>query len=75
METPYMNMEMTFEKRRELVLREARVAGIVDVSLSLCNENCPENEHNLKTIQYATSLIRNTAPSIYERLHALWGAK
>jgi hypothetical protein len=65
-----MEIQETFEERKERVLREAREAGIVDVStLSL------RNEISLETVEHATLLTRKNAPSVYERLKAHWDAK
>jgi hypothetical protein len=65
-----MEIQETFEERKERVLCEACEAGIVDVSmLSL------RNEISLETVEYATLLTRKNAPSVYERLKAHWDAK
>jgi hypothetical protein len=67
-----MNKQETFEERKERVLREAREAGIVDIStLSL-----PEgSEISLETVERSTQLMKKNAPAVYERLKARWNAR
>ncbi|MDR1073138.1 MAG: hypothetical protein LBL45_05620 [Treponema sp.] len=64
-----MNKQETFEERKEWVLREAREAGIVDVSTLSLSEG---SEISLETVECATQLMRKNAPEVYARLKARW---
>jgi hypothetical protein len=67
-----MNKRETFEERKERVLRDAREAGIVDMSTLSLSEG---GEISLETVERATQLMRKNAPEVYARLQARWEAK